>query len=727
VCAAAGAVPRGQGGQALALPTVSSRESRSYPYAPDPTELPLLRGEAWCGVVLTSVVVGGALWVVLGSLAGALLALAGIWQPWVALPVLLVLAAVAVRLAALVPARGLPVWSSVLLVVLALGSAVWAGATHSEQVLPRRDSGSYLQSAVELASGHARPVDVPAASVGGPAVLRIEGVTLASPAFFATGTPQHPQLQPQFPVGPSAWYSVAWWLGGPTGAFWAPALLWGLTVLAVGLLASLMTGPRWGPLAALGTGLLFPLVHLARSTYSEPLAMPVLAAALVALTQSARSARLGQVATARWAAVVAGVLVGGGVLLRVDALRETILLLVVAALAMVQRQAHGRPLAASALASALVGLGVTWWTSSRYLGSIAGSLVPLAAMGVVVCVVGALLVRGSRRGWTLGLLVQAWLPRALATVVVLAGALLASRPLWQTVRQSADDPGSHVVAGLQARQGLPLDGGRTYAEHSVVWMSWWVGPVALAVALVAAAVLAHRAGTAWVRGKELQAWAGPAVVTVGSTLLTLYRPGITPDHPWADRRLVIALPTVALLVVATAAVLTRWSTRRLPFVALVTASVASSAALLVPAGLATWPHADERVEVGELSAVDKVCNAFRPGDVAIMVDSRAANEWPQVLRGYCGVPALSTTGALRSDPARLASAVQQVSAGVDARGGRLVLVAADSTASLGRLGLRSAVVAVNTHVREDARLLERRPDHLVDLPIQVWLGTPAHP
>jgi hypothetical protein len=703
---------------------VSSRESRSYPYAPDAADLPLLRGEAFCGWLLTRLVVASALWIVLGALASAVLALAGLWQPWVAGTVLLVLAAVAERVSALVPARALPVWSSVLLVLVAVGSAAWAGVTHSEQVLPRRDSGSYLQSAVDLADTHTRPVDLSAAAVGGPEVLRIEGVTLASPAFFSTGTAEHPQVQAQFPVGPSAWYSVAWWLGGATAAFWLPALLWGLTVLGTGLLASLATGPRWGPLAALGTALLFPLLHVARSTYSEPLALPVLAGALVALAQGARSAQLVDVAPARAAGVVAGVLVGGGVLLRVDALRETILVLVVAALAMAQRQAHGRALAVSAVVAALAALGLTWLTSSRYLGSIAGSLLPLAAMGVVVCVVGAVVVVGARHGWSLPLLAQGWLPRALATLVVVAGLFLASRPLWQTVRQSADDPGSHVVAGLQARQGIPVDGGRTYAEHSVVWMSWWVGPLALAVALVAAAVLAHRAGTAWVRGRELPAWTGPAVVAVGSTLLTLYRPGITPDHPWADRRLVIALPTVVLLVVATAAVLTRWSTRRLPYAALVAVSALVTAALLVPVALATWPHAAERVEVGELRAVEQVCSAFRPGDVALMVDSRAANEWPQVLRGFCGVPALSTTTDLRSDPARLSSAVDRIQTAVDARGGRLVLVAADSSQSLSRLGLTSAVLAVNVRVLEDPRLLERRPDHLVTLPIQVWLGSP---
>jgi hypothetical protein len=32
-------------------------------------------------------------------------------------------------------------------------------------------------------------------------------------------------------------------------------------------------------------------------------------------------------------------------------------------------------------------------------------------------------------------------------------------------------------------------------------------------------------------------------------------------------------------------------------------------------------------------------------------------------------------------------------------------------------------VAVDTRVEEDPRLLEQRPDSLVQLPIQVWLGT----
>jgi hypothetical protein len=155
----------------------------------------------------------------------------------------------------------------------------------------------------------------------------------------------------------------------------------------------------------------------------------------------------------------------------------------------------------------------------------------------------------------------------------------------------------------------------------------------------------------------------------------------------------------------------------------VVAAAVVAASVVVPALVATWPHRAGGVERGSLEAVDAVCAALDPEhDVVLAVDSRAANEWPQVVRGTCEVPALSTTAGLRSDPSRLASTVGTVSQEVGSRGGRLVLLAADSAQVLERLALTPTPVEDVT-VREDEHALEQRPSRLNPLPLGVWLAT----
>ena len=694
----------------------------------DSGDVPLLRGERVAARAMTRVLVTVALLIVLGGAACALLAPFGLWLPLVALPLLLVLAVVAARVSRLASARTVPVWAAAAIVALAIGSTVWAGLTHSEQVLPRRDPGSYLQSATALATTHRLPLEVPPGTIGGAGVLRVPGVSLESPAFFQVGTADDPAVQPQFMVGTAAWYSVGYWLAGPAGALWLSALLGGLGVLALGLLTGSVVGPRWGPLGALATAICFPFLHIDRSTYSEPLAVVVLAAGLLLLVESTRKGARGHWQHARQLGFLAGLLVAGGGLMRVDALRESILLLPVAALLVIRRDGGGWPLLAGAGVGTVVSFAAGLGLSDQYLGSIAGSLLPLVALGVAMAGLCALVVVLARRGVRLPDGIRRWLPAAGAVLVLLIGAVLASRPLWQTVHQSAADPGSHVVAGLQSRQGLLVDGGRTYAEQTLAWTSWWVGPAALVIAFVLLAGAARRVARAWVDDEPLPRWFGPFLVAFLSAVLTWYRPGITPDHPWADRRLIIVLPLVIVSVVAAAAWLTRWSTRHLPPAALVASSVIVSSALLVPEAMATWPHAGERVEHGELAAVQRVCGTFAPGDVVLSVDDRAANEWVQVVRGQCGVPSLTLTTAVRHDPAARGQAVAAVAKAVTAGGGRLVLLAADSDAPLraplpGGVRTGEPVQAVDVTVREDARLLERRPDHLVSLPIQVWLAS----
>lgn len=682
-------------------------------------DLPTTTLERSAGHRLQTVVVGAAVWVVVMSLLAVVLAGVGIWHPWLVLPLALAVAVGSGWWASGIPARSLPVWTAVLLVAVSLGAGAWTAATSSEQVLPRRDSASYLQTAISMAETHRRVVPVDPEDVGGPEVLAIDGITLSSPAFYEVGSDEQPSVQPQFVIGPGAVWSLGIWLGGPGLAMLLPALASAVGILGIGLLVARAGAPRWSPLAAAGVALLFPVLHTARSTYSEPLAMVTLGGGLLALAVAA-GRRTGD--RAGRAALLAGVLVGGTAFVRIDGLRETILLLPVAALALAQGQRWARTLLLGAAASTALALLSAVWVSNQYLGTIAASLLPLVALGVVMGLAMAALLWWQRRGGAVPQGISRRLPDALAAAVVVLGLFLASRPLWQTVRQSPDDPGSRVVAGLQLRQGLPVDGGRTYAEQTVAWLSWWVGIPALVIALVALAWSVRTAATCWTSGERLPSWAGPLLVASGSTVLTLWRPGITPDHPWAERRLTIVLPFVVVLCVVAAAYAVRHLARRAPVVVAVVAGIGVVLATLVPTAAATWPHRWERVELGELAAVESVCRQLGDGDVVLAVDSRAANEWPQVVRGQCGRPALSTTGALRKDPAALAEAVTTIQRALEPSGRRLVLLAAESPDALEELGVTVRPM-LDTTVLEDARLLERRPDHLVTLPLQVWAGT----
>jgi len=171
-------------------------------------------------------------------------------------------------------------------------------------------------------------------------------------------------------------------------------------------------------------------------------------------------------------------------------------------------------------------------------------------------------------------------------------------------------------------------------------------------------------------------------------------------------------------------------TRTGPAVPAVLAAV-GGLVLLLPAALATAPVAGQRTERGEVAAVARACASFAPGDVALAVDPRSRNEWPQVLRGTCGVPSASivvaTAVGRAGTPeyaAALRTAVERQAARVRAAGGRPVLVAAggDAAAQDTLTALGGTDVRRVTHVRtpEDERVLTTRPDGAQVIDVELW-------
>ncbi|HKG50490.1 MAG TPA: hypothetical protein VKB14_08625 [Actinomycetales bacterium] len=705
-----------------------------------------------------------ATWVLLGAVAVVPLSLLHVWRPVVALPVLLVALALAVRVAGVVPAPPLAKRAALAVVAVAVCVGAWAGLTSAEHVVLRRDAGSYALYGQHLATAGTTVVDVRVPDLGGAAVLADPDVTVGSPAFYEQGRGAGTHVVPQFLPATPAWLSVGWWAGGWTGLLLVPAVALAAALLAFGGLAARLVGPGWAAVATAVLGLSQPVVHAGRSTYSEPLALLVGCAGLAVLVDATRAGAVGwgsggsvevapdrarersatrpvdrsrNRAVGRWSAahrlgLLAGLLAGGVALVRVDGLRETALLVPVAGLLALRRNGAGAGLAVGLGVSTLVAAVSALLVSRPYLGSIAGSLVPLAAGAVLLGVLSVLGVRLARRraGRPRGAsgrvpsplsgALPRLLPAVLAGAVVAVGVVLASRPLWQVVRQDPNDPGSRVVAALQLRQGLTVDGGRTYAEHSVAWLAWWLGVLALVLALAAAAWLAARAASTWRDDAAPPGWLGPLVVALGSAALTLYRPGITPDHPWADRRLVpVVLPATVLLACAAVAGLTRAVRARRGGLAARVVAGCGAAVLLVPPALATLPVATERTERGEVAAVHQACAALGPADTAVLVGSRAANEWPQVLRGVCGVPTVVLRPA-RSRPVPR-EALRRVVAAVQAAGRTPVLMTADGEQVLVDAGVSPRQV-VGLSTTEDARLLTRRPAAGVPLTVDLWLA-----
>lgn len=658
----------------------------------DTMELPLLRGERLAGQVLTRFVVSTGLLTALTAVAAAALAWLGIWEPLVASVVLVLLAALSWRVSAVVPTRALPVWSALALLVISLGMTTWAGLTHDEQLLPRGESGVNAQAAVSLAQRHQWPISLSANEFGGPEMLRIPGLTIGSQGFRQVGSAAEPVIDPLALIGVPAWLSVGFWAGGVTGMLWVPALIGGLAVLAIGLLTSSVVGARWGPLGALAAAMCFPVLHAARATSPDLLVVFVLCSGLLLLAAATRAGAKGRWQQARAVGFLAGALVASGSFFRTDAVGQSALLLPVAALLVIRRDGAGAPVlwgvGIATAFSALSGVGLSGGLLQQQLDS----LIPLGLLVVGLALLASSMVVSARRGARLRDGMRAVLPRSAAALATVGGLALLALP---------------------SRQAL-------------VWTSWWTGPYAVAITLVVLAVAAHHLARAWFRDARLPAWTGALAVGLAATVLGWLSPS-GGASPWVSGGLVVAVPFVIVCVVAAVAWLTRWSTRRLPLVAVVVVSVGTAATLLVPEVVATLPHARERVSQGQVAAVQQVCRAFGPADVALMVDDRAADEWLPTVRATCGVPALSLNPATRRDPAARATAVTSAAQAVNARGGRLVVMAGGSVEALAgsataatRVGVPIAVVQGT--VTQEPVHVAARPDGLSSFPVQVWLA-----
>ena len=608
---------------------------------------------------------------------------------------------------------GTPWWATASVVVIAIGFGVQQMIYHSQQIIVARDPASYSQFAAWIARHGSLPIPQQRAAFG----ATHQALQFGGLAFYQVGH----TVVPQFMAGLPMVLAGGFWLGGVTAAVAFAPLVGACAVLTFGGLAIRLTGPRWAPLATLVLAVTMPEQFTSRSTYSEPLAQIlflgglclVIDALTVGRGSAAEAGRAGP-GTARASQLLAalgGLALGLTLVVRIDGLSDILPVIPFAGLLLIGRRPQAWPLLGGLLAGALYGLVNGVLLSRPYLAHISNSLYPLVGLTVVVAAGTALAVLVFRgRGLPKA---PPWLLTAATVLPFAVLALLAVRPLLVPL------PGHHHLAG--ASQAADF-------ARSLDWVFWYLGVPAVLLGVLGAALLSRRC----LQGRA-PSWTLPLMAFGWIIVTVLLRPAITPNHPWASRRLVPGvLPGLILLAVWASAWLVGWL-REHGYDRVLRAGLATAcAALLVlpaaitayglgirsggPAGirLAANGLATRVSYPGEIGAVNRMCAAIPAGSPVVILSGGITEQLAQVIRGMCGHPAagLAQPGAARA-----------VIRSIEQAGRRPVLLATSPAVLAPYGGPITQIMALRT--QKDARTRQVPPRNTLPFTKAVWMSEPG--
>jgi hypothetical protein len=616
-----------------------------------------------------------------------------------------------------------PWWTVAAVLAVTIGFGADQMVYHSQFIIVMRDPASYFQFAEWISRHGLLPIPQDLAAFGG---SHGNIVTFDSLAFYQVGN----HVVPQFMAGMPMVLAGAMWTGGASAALLAAPVLGAAGLLTFGGLTARLVGPRWAPLAVLALALSLPQQFTSRYDYSEPLAQVLFLGGLCLVIDSLGRDRA---AGDRVLAAIGGLALGLTLLVRIDGASDILPVVPYCGLLLLGRRRQALPLIGGLVVGAGYGMVDGLVFSRPYLVSNKAALIPLALAGALVLVVT---LAALPLLWNRGLprVKGRWLPDAASALAVLIVVAFAVRPLVETVRQRMPANTAGVIAGYERANHMPVDRTRTFAEQSLHWVFWYVGVPAVILATVGGALLVRRC----LRG-QAPFWTLPLMTFAWTIVTVLYRPSITPDQPWASRRLVPAvLPGVILLAVWASSWLVGWLRHHgYAGVASIGSGIVLAVAMVLPAAMTTFGLgvktggplgvtltadglATKTTHRGELSAVNGLCAAIPKGSSVIIVDRPIADRFTEVIRGMCGVPAARITPSGHTPKA---SVVQSVVRDIQQAGRRPVLLAAQASELQSYRGLVRKVMALST--QEDSHTLITPPRTTKPLILSIWMWEPA--
>jgi hypothetical protein len=641
---------------------------------------------------------------------------------------------------------GTPWWAVLGVIAVAVAFGVDQMIYHSQFIIINRDPASYIQFAAWISHHGSLPIPQDNRAFGGTNSV----LSFNSPAFYEVGR----TIVPQFMAGLPMVLAAGFWIGGVNAAVAMGPILGALAVLTFGGLVARLVGARWAPLACLVLALALPMQFTSRSTYSEPLAAILFLGGLCLVIDCLRAEGI----AARVLAALAGLALGLTFVVRLDGASDILPVIPYCGLLVWRKRPQAWPLIGG------FALGVAYGTvdgvvlSLPYLQVNWTSVKPLMIISIAVTVATILITaaamiipkvraagnKGPRqpraRRWLrpqwLGSQwrgqLRNWLPTAAAALPILVVIGFAVRPYVQVVRVAGTSAFESTIAAYQLQAGNAIDPARLYYEISIDWVYWYIGVPAVIFGAIGAAILVRRA----FRG-GIPVWTLPLLVFSWAIVTTLYRPAITPDQPWASRRLVPAvLPGFILLAVWAVSWLSGWlRERQIARVARGAVLACCAAALVLPATITTFGlHVDrggpvgirltadglatKRTYQGEILTVDRLCAALPAKATVIFLingGTHAPNELVEVVRGMCNRPAAIW---LSSDLRPIRNLVN----GIYRAGRQPVLLAGFSNIIQPFGGPLRHIIWLRT--QQDGSVLTTPPTDTAPLNMTVWMSEP---